>query len=91
MSSTLTALHTISSCFYFIFSYVNLYTANSFPSLGLSSDAWIAIAFGSFGAIISLISLAIGNLTLRAAAVAKSELNCFSLNSLKLSRELKLT
>ncbi|KAE9373681.1 hypothetical protein N431DRAFT_465959 [Stipitochalara longipes BDJ] len=36
----------------------------------ISSDAWIAIAFGSFGAIISLISLIVGYLTLRATVMS---------------------
>jgi hypothetical protein len=57
----------------------------------VSSDAWIATVFGSFGAIIGLISLAIGCPTLRAATVAKSELNCIYLNPLILSHEPKLT
>lgn len=41
----------------------------------VSSDASIAIAFGVFGAIISLISLIIGYLTLRAATVIKGKSN----------------
>lgn len=47
----------------------------------LSSDTSIAIAFGVFGVIISLISLIIGYLTLRAATVAKgkSYLSCHCL------------
>jgi hypothetical protein len=41
----------------------------------VSSDASITIAFGVFGAIISLISLIIGYLTLRATTVAKGKIN----------------
>ena len=56
-----------------------IYQYSLTKDLILSSNALIAIAFGVFGAIISLISLIIGYLTLRTTTVANGKIHfsCF--------------